>query len=72
MVVTPFRFFMLIWATLFGYLFFAHIPRIDTFIGAAIVGASGRYIFFREGRAGQATAIDQVAATAMAIAVPVR
>tara|TARA_R110002073_G_scaffold313257_1_gene485091 strand:- start:306 stop:476 length:171 start_codon:yes stop_codon:yes gene_type:complete len=32
-VVTPFRFFMLIWATLFGYLFFAHIPRIDTFIG---------------------------------------
>ena len=39
---------------------------------AAIVGASGRYIFFREGRAGQATAIDQVAATAMVIAVPVR
>jgi len=49
-VVTPFRYFMLIWATLYGYLFFAHIPPIDTFIGAAIVSASGLYIFFRETR----------------------
>ncbi len=47
-VVTPFRYFMLLWATLFGYLFFAHIPPVDTFIGAAVVSASGLYIFFRE------------------------
>lgn len=49
-VVTPFRYFMLIWATLYGYLFFAHIPTVETFLGAAIVSASGIYIFFRERR----------------------
>ncbi len=47
-VVTPFRYFMLLWATLYGYLFFAHAPRVETFIGAAVVSASGLYIFFRE------------------------
>ena len=50
-VVTPFRYFMLIWATMYGYLFFAHIPRMETFIGAAIVSASGLYIFYRETKA---------------------
>ena len=50
-VVTPFRYFMLLWATLYGFLFFAHIPRIETFIGAAIVSASGLYIFYRETKA---------------------
>jgi drug/metabolite transporter (DMT)-like permease len=49
-VVTPFRYFMLLWATLYGYLFFAHIPELETFIGAAIVSAAGLYIFFRERR----------------------
>ncbi|MEQ9124803.1 MAG: DMT family transporter, partial [Alphaproteobacteria bacterium] len=49
-VVTPFRYFMLIWATLYGYLFFAHVPTVETFLGAAIVSASGIYIFFRERR----------------------
>lgn len=49
-VVTPFRYFMLIWATLYGYLFFAHIPPFETFLGAVIVSASGLYIFFRETR----------------------
>ena len=47
-VVTPFRYFMLLWASLYGYLFFAHIPRWEVFIGAAIVSASGLYIFYRE------------------------
>ena len=50
-VVTPFRYFMLLWATLYGYWFFAHIPRLETFVGAAIVSASGLYIFYRETRA---------------------
>lgn len=52
-VVTPFRYFMLIWATLYGYLFFADVPRWETFLGAAIVSASGLYIFFRERRLGR-------------------
>jgi len=49
-VITPFRYFMLLWATLYGYIFFAHIPRAETFIGAAVVSASGLYIFYRETR----------------------
>ena len=47
-VVTPFRYFMLLWASLYGYLFFSHVPRWEVFIGAAIVSASGLYIFYRE------------------------
>lgn len=49
-VVTPFRYLMLVWATLYGYLIFGTIPRLETFVGAAIVVASGLYIFFREAR----------------------
>ncbi len=52
-VVTPVRYFMLIWATLYGYLFFADVPSRETFIGAAIVTGSGLYIFFREQRVGR-------------------
>jgi drug/metabolite transporter (DMT)-like permease len=44
---------MLIWATLYGYLFFADVPSRETFIGAAIVTGSGLYIFFREQRVGR-------------------
>lgn len=51
MVVAPMQFSQIIWATIYGYLFFDE--RIDraTFIGASIVIASGLYILFREGKA---------------------
>ncbi|MGY9054300.1 MAG: DMT family transporter [Alphaproteobacteria bacterium] len=54
-VISPFRYFMLMWATIYGYLFFATIPRADTFIGAAVVCATGLYIFFREANLKQKT-----------------
>lgn len=56
--VTPFRYFMLIWATCYGFLFFGDIPRVETLLGAAIVTASGLYIFFRERRVTRANALS--------------
>ena len=47
-VVAPFNYTGLLWATLFGYLLFGHIPDIWTGVGAAIIVASGLYIFHRE------------------------
>ena len=49
-VVAPFRYFALIWATLYGYLMFGDIPGLDTLSGAAIVVGSGLFIFYREAR----------------------
>ncbi len=47
-VVTPFRYFSILWATLYGYLLFGDVPRHETMIGASIVMASGLYVFYRE------------------------
>ncbi|HKK29459.1 MAG TPA: DMT family transporter [Alphaproteobacteria bacterium] len=52
-VVAPFRYFLLLWAVLYGYLFFGDIPRWETIIGASIVVAAGLYVFFRETRHGK-------------------
>lgn len=51
-LITPFRYFMLIWVSIFGYFMFGDIPRMETVIGAAIVIAAGLYIFHREVRHG--------------------
>ncbi|MCA8926884.1 MAG: DMT family transporter [Alphaproteobacteria bacterium] len=53
-VIAPFRYVMLVWASLYGYLIFGTIPRTETFFGAAIVIAAGLYIFHREARHGRA------------------
>ncbi|MEK9726292.1 MAG: DMT family transporter [Rhodospirillaceae bacterium] len=47
----PFAHANLVWATLFGYLVFANLPDGYTLLGAAIIAASGFYIFHREQRA---------------------
>jgi drug/metabolite transporter (DMT)-like permease len=52
-VVAPFRYFLLLWATLYGWLFFDALPRLDTVIGASIVCAAGLFIFYREVRHGR-------------------
>ncbi len=41
----------LIWAVLFGYLFFADVPSVATWTGAAIVIASGLFMLRRDRRA---------------------
>ena len=44
----PFKYTNLIWATLFGYLLFGHLPQAGTITGAAIVVVTGIYILHRE------------------------
>jgi len=46
--VMPFDFLKLIWAAALGYIFFAEIPDEFTWLGAAIIFASGMYIVYRE------------------------
>jgi len=50
-VVAPMQYSQIIWATLFGALFFGETPDGYTAVGAGIIIASGLYIVFREGRA---------------------
>lgn len=47
-LVAPMQYSQIIWATLYGALFFEEFPDAQTFIGAAIVIASGLYILIRE------------------------
>lgn len=48
--VAPFRYSILIWSLVIGYLFFAEVPGRLTLVGAAIVVAAGLYTFSRERR----------------------
>lgn len=47
-VVVPYQYALILWAALFGYLFFGETPQLTTIIGGAIIIASGIYIFMRE------------------------
>ncbi len=47
-VVAPFDYGALLWATLFGWLFWNEIPGPVTFLGAGIIIASGIFIVLRE------------------------
>lgn len=47
-VLAPYKFTAILFAALFGYMFFGDIPPLTTIIGAAIIVASGLYIFMRE------------------------
>jgi drug/metabolite transporter (DMT)-like permease len=47
-VVAPFSYSSLIWAALFGWLFFSEWPDVWTWVGAALIISSGLYIFHRE------------------------
>ena len=46
--VMPFDFLKLVWTAVMGYLFFAEIPTLYTWIGAAVIFFSGFYIAYRE------------------------
>lgn len=49
-VISPFMYFQMIGSVLVGWLLFHHLPDIYTWIGAAILIASGLYIGWRETR----------------------
>lgn len=49
-VVAPMQYSQILWATLFGVLFFGELPDAHTGIGASIIIASGLYVVWRESR----------------------
>jgi drug/metabolite transporter (DMT)-like permease len=48
--LAPFLYQQILYMALFGYLVFGSVPDMETWIGAAIVVASGLYLFSRERR----------------------
>ena len=46
--VAPYTYSNLIWATVIGFFFFGNLPDMWTYVGAAIIIASGLYIMHRE------------------------
>lgn len=52
--LAPFSFVTIIWTTCSGYLVFGDLPDAATIIGAAIIIASGVFVFYRESVAGRA------------------
>jgi drug/metabolite transporter (DMT)-like permease len=49
-VIAPFDYSTLLWATLFGWIFWRDVPDLNVWLGAAILIASGLYILLRETR----------------------
>jgi S-adenosylmethionine uptake transporter len=49
-IVAPMQYSQILWAVLFGVLFFDEVPSPWTFAGASVVIASGCYIVLREAR----------------------
>ncbi|HVY18625.1 MAG TPA: DMT family transporter [Bauldia sp.] len=51
-VVVPYQYTMIIWAVIFGFIFFGNVPSMQTLVGAAIIIGAGLFIFFREQQVG--------------------
>ena len=47
-VIAPVQYTLLIWATMYGYLVFAQLPEMWTWVGALIIIATGVYTLHRE------------------------
>jgi drug/metabolite transporter (DMT)-like permease len=47
-VLGPFRYFNLVWAVIYGFLFFGDVPQQNMIIGASVVIGSGLFILWRE------------------------
>ncbi|MFO6464975.1 DMT family transporter [Jannaschia sp. KMU-145] len=54
-LVAPMQYSQIIWAALYGWLFFGETIDGGTAIGASVIIASGLFIVFREGRGNSAT-----------------
>ncbi len=52
-VVAPFRYFLIVWATLSGFLFWGEVPDLAVIAGVAVVICAGIYIGWREARLGR-------------------
>ena len=66
--IAPFEFTYILWAVVFGYLFWNEIPQATTFIGIFVLIASNLYIWYRERQIGLSeTAVLPVQATGIAV-----
>jgi drug/metabolite transporter (DMT)-like permease len=65
-LLAPIEYTALIWATLYGWLLWGHLPTLTVLAGAAIIIASSAYIVQREARLG-----DRQAAAPMPTPNPV-
>ena len=52
-VIAPLDYTHMIWAVIYGYLFWGHLPGASTWTGTAVIVSSGLYIIFREHRVKQ-------------------
>jgi drug/metabolite transporter (DMT)-like permease len=65
--IAPFEFTYILWAVVFGYLFWQEIPGFTTLIGIVVLVSSNLYIWYRERQIGLSeTAVLPVQATAIA------
>ena len=62
--VLPYDFARLIWASLFGLVFFAEVPSAWTIAGAVVIFASSTYIAFRETRVGSTGVVGEITSDA--------
>lgn len=46
--VAPLQYTLLLYAVIFGWMFFGDVPRLTMMVGAALIVASGLFIFIRE------------------------
>ncbi|MEM7470391.1 MAG: DMT family transporter [Pseudomonadota bacterium] len=49
-IVAPMQYSQIIWASIFGFLFFDELPDLATILGSSVIIASGLYIVLRESR----------------------
>ena len=49
-VIAPIDYTHMIWAVIYGYIFWGHLPGTMTWVGTAIIVGSGLFIIFREHR----------------------
>ena len=47
-IVAPVQYSLLIWGTMYGYLVFAELPDLWTWVGALTIMATGLYTLHRE------------------------
>ncbi|RVV98398.1 DMT family transporter [Mesobaculum littorinae] len=60
-IVAPMQYSQIIWAALFGAVFFDEVPDPMTWVGAAIIIVSGLYIVIRESRGGASANMPVIA-----------
>jgi drug/metabolite transporter (DMT)-like permease len=66
--IAPFEFTYILWAVVFGYLFWSEVPGPTTFFGIFVLVASNLYIWYRERRIGLSeTAVLPVQPTGIAV-----